>query len=117
MKRKNVYFICHLTDIFIRCTFLTGKMAFDGHGTHEIPVLVGRYGGASVHYFPIHPSILTHIQIMHRSSHGEKEELLLKGRSSVRHASVVWGEYTVGIFKRGNTHSRNNQVWEHPTTI
>ena len=36
MKRKNVYFICHLTDIFIRCMFFTGKMAFDGHDTRQI---------------------------------------------------------------------------------
>mgnify|MGYP006889218365 CR=1 FL=1 len=40
MKRKNVYFICHLTGIFIRCMFLTGKMAFDGHDTRQIPALI-----------------------------------------------------------------------------
>ena len=40
-ENRNLNFICHLADIFIGCMFLTGKMAFDGHDTHQIFALVG----------------------------------------------------------------------------
>ena len=36
----NLNFIGHLTDIFIKCMFLTGKMAFDRHDTRQIFALV-----------------------------------------------------------------------------
>ena len=34
-ENGNLNFICHLIDIFIRCMFFTGKMAFDEHDSHQ----------------------------------------------------------------------------------
>ena len=42
-ENRNLNFICHLMNIFIRCIFLLGKIAFDGHDTRRIFALRGAH--------------------------------------------------------------------------
>ena len=49
MKNGYFNFVCHLTGIFIMHVFLTGKMAFDGHDTRQIPALTARMAMVASH--------------------------------------------------------------------
>ena len=64
MKRKNLYFICHLTDIFNRCMFFMSKMAFDRHDTRQIFALalpIYPYGGSWCNEMEISLQDVAHI--------------------------------------------------------
>ena len=47
-ENGNLNFVCHLTKIFIKCMFSTGKMAFDEHDTRQMFAMVWSRNNISI---------------------------------------------------------------------